>query len=523
VSEASQAAASPSASAPAAPSPSSTTSVTTSVLVHREELRLLPLLEIAAWRSQLLARERAGARVLTLYGRRDGERVVLTAALLHEDRIEVLRTSVNPAGGYHELTSEIPALHCFEREVHEQYGVRVAGHPWLKPVRFEGQDQDAMKAYPFYRVDGKEVHEVAVGPIHAGVIEPGAFRFMCFGEHVLHLEIHLGYQHRGVERRLLLGDPRRLTPVAETIAGDTSVAHAWAYCAALERLAAADVSVETEQARAVVLELERVAMHLAGLSGLAADVGFLPGASTYGRLRTTAINTTMRLCGSRFGRGALRPAQQPMQLDAELGALVRKNLLLLRTDLDLINDCFLSARTVRHRLAGVGTVTPETARQLGLVGMAARASGVPIDTRAPVRGAFAAPALEVCVEPAGDCLARARLRIDELGASLRWLEATFAAAPRWVAATAATAATASAPAGLALAPCQLAIAVVEGWRGEVVHCLETDDHGNLLHYKVQDPSLRNWMGLALAVRGNEISDFPICNKSFDLSYCGNDL
>jgi len=484
----------------------------TSVLVHREAATAVETLELAEWRTRLLARVRAGLRPVTLYGRPDGEHVVVTAVLQDGSRLQLSRTTVAPAHGYHELTSELPELHCFERELHEQHGVRIAGHPWLKPIRFEGQDRAAMNAYPFYRVDGKEVHEVAVGPIHAGVIEPGSFRFMCFGEQVLHLEIHLGYQHRGVEARLLERDPRTLAPWVETIAGDTSIAHTWAYCAALESLAQVELDPDLELARAVMLELERIAMHLAGLSGMAADIGFLPGASTYGRLRTTAINTSMRLCGNRFGRGALRPGGSGIALDDGLGKLVRSNLELMRTDVAIMNDCFLSARSVRHRLAGTGVVSPDTARQLGLVGMAARSSGVALDAR--TRGHYERHPIRPCIEPSGDCWARARLRIAEIDASLEWLEAVMAAPRSWQPMRA------KLP---ELAGGQLAIAVVEGWRGEVVHCLETDARGALLHYKVQDPSLRNWLGLALAVRGNEISDFPICNKSFDLSYCGNDL
>jgi hypothetical protein len=188
-----------------------------SVLAHTVPVSEIEMLEIGPWRAQLLQRARAGVRPVTMYGRRDGERVLLTVVHQADRQLIVSRTSVEPVHGYHELTSDLPALHCFEREVHEQLGVRVAGHPWLKPIRFEGQDQTAMGSYPFYRVDGKEVHEVAVGPIHAGVIEPGSFRFMCFGEHVLHLEIHLGYQHRGVESRLLERDARSLAPWAETI------------------------------------------------------------------------------------------------------------------------------------------------------------------------------------------------------------------------------------------------------------------------------------------------------------------
>jgi Ni,Fe-hydrogenase III large subunit len=482
------------------------------VLVHREAANAIELLEVGAWRAQLLERVAAGIRPVTLYGRPDGDQVLLTAVLQDGARLLVSRTRVTRGLGYHELTSHAPALHCFERELHEQHEVRIAGHPWLKPIRYQGKDQAAMNAYPFYRVDGKEVHEVAVGPIHAGVIEPGSFRFMCFGEHVLHLEVHLGYQHRGAEARLLERDPRRLAPWIETLAGDTSIAHTWAYCAAIERLADVDVDPDHDLARAVMLELERIAMHFAGLAGMAGDVGFLPGASTYGRLRTTAINTSMRLCGSRFGRGALRPGGNGVSLDSETFALLRSNLALLRHDTAIMNDCFLSARSVKHRLAGVGVVTMDTALQLGLVGMAARSSGVVLDAR--TAGIYERMPITSHTELSGDCWARARLRIAEIDASLTWLEAVTAENHAW------SRARTTLP---ALAPSELAIAVVEGWRGELVHCLETDAHGGLVHYKVQDPSLRNWFGLALAVRGNDISDFPICNKSFDLSYCGNDL
>ncbi|HWU88827.1 MAG TPA: hypothetical protein VN253_16285 [Kofleriaceae bacterium] len=486
----------------------------TSVLAHSVPVAEIETLEIGPWRTQLLERARAGLRPLTMYGRRDGECVLLT--VVHQDGAQLLvsRTSIDPTHGYHQLTSDLPALHCFERELHEQLGVRVAGHPWLKPVRFEGQDQAAMASYPFYRVEGKEVHEVAVGPIHAGVIEPGSFRFMCFGEHVLHLEIHLGYQHRGVEQRLLERDPRSLAPWAETIAGDTTVAHCWAYAAAVEKIAHHEIDPEVELARAAALELERIAMHLAGLSGLAADIGFLPGASTYGRLRTTAINTLMRLCGSRFGRGAIRAAGNGMHLDDELASMLRANVELLRHDGAIIDDCFQSARSVHHRLAGVGVLSAESSAQLGVVGLAARSAGVPIDARLPAYGLYEHHPIKLCTEPTGDCWARARIRIAEIQASLDWLGRVLTEPHVWKPSR-----TRLAP----LPPSRLGIAVVEGWRGEVVHCIETGSDGALVHYKVQDPSLRNWMGLALAVRGNDISDFPICNKSFDLSYCGNDL
>jgi len=489
--------------------------VSTSGILHRVALGELPLLETKPWRDALRKNLLEGKRLVTLFGRRTDERVWITAVLQAPDRsLLVSRTEVTVAVGYHELTTDIAALHCFERELHEQTGVRVAAHPWLKPIRYEG-NAPAMSEFPFYKIEGKEVHEVAVGPIHAGVIEPGSFRFMCLGEQVHHLEIQLGYQHRGVERRLLEGPPTRLSPLVETIAGDTSVAHAWAYAAAVESLGESELDTEVEMARAVALELERVAMHLSTLSGMAADIGFLQGASTYGRLRTTAINTTMRLCGSRFGRGAIRPGGIGMKLPADLLIDLRANLELLRRDLPIINECFLASQTVQHRLREVGVLTARQAAELGLVGVPARASGLPLDVRIGMKeGAYKVLPIGMASSSHGDCWARARVRIDEMDASLEWISTVIALFPNW-----------NHPRKplRALVPNHLVVSVVEGFRGEVVHCLETGEAGELVHYKVQDPSLRNWMGLAIAVRENEISDFPICNKSFDLSYCGNDL
>ncbi len=482
---------------------------------------LMPV-AVDIWRDAVTQRLRAGARVVTHYGRRvaDGPDAAVVVTTVLEDgnadggaALSVARTRVGVEAGYHSLTVEFPALHCFERELHEQTKVRVAGHPWLKPIRYEGKDQDAMRSFPFYRVDGKEVHEVAVGPVHAGVIEPGSFRFMCSGEQVHHLEIQLGYQHRGVEALLVAGNARAKGALVETIAGDSSVAYAWAHAAALERLSGCVVPAETEALRGMALELERIGMHLASLSGLAADVGHLQGGSTYGRLRTTAINTTMRLCGSRFGRGAVRPGGVGMSVPADVRKELEANVRLLQNDVAIMNRAFLSAASVAHRLRGVGVVAPEIAASMGLVGPAARASGSAVDARG-ARGIYAAVPMARALERDGDCWARARVRIAEIDASLAWISLAlerYGCADR--------------PRGDvgALAQESLAVTVVEGWRGEVVHCVETDATGAVLHYKVQDPSLRNWFGLALALRDNEISDFPVCNKSFDLSYAGNDL
>lgn len=460
-----------------------------------------------------------GARLVSLFGRPEGsEHVVATAVLLaSEGKLRVLRASGRRDERYPSLTATHPGAHMFERELWEQTGLVPAGHPWLKPVRFEGKLQGKMTDYPFFAVQGKEVHEVGVGPIHAGVIEPGHFRFMCLGELVSHLEIQLGYQHRGVEGLLLSRSPFALTPLVESIAGDSSIAHAWAHCSAVEALAEAHVGLPVDSVRGVALELERIAMHLVGLSGLCTDIAFLQGAATYGRLRTAIINASMRACGSRFGRGWLRPGGVVAGLSAALRSDLLETLRRFQRDFVQVNELVLGARSVRGRFQGVGTVSRLAAEEVGLLGPAARACGLARDARSDLPGElWSRFPSESKLETSGDCWARLRIRMTEANESLRWLG-------KLLASTELELSVSPAVAPKALRTEALCISLCEGFRGEVVHALETDAAGALLHYKVQDPSLQNWFGLALALRGTEISDFPICNKSFDLSYCGNDL
>ncbi|PKO26359.1 MAG: hydrogenase [Betaproteobacteria bacterium HGW-Betaproteobacteria-5] len=375
-----------------------------------------------------------------------------------------------------------------------------------------------MTDYPFFKVRGREVHEVGVGPIHAGVIEPGHFRFMCLGEKVHHLEIQLGYQHRGVEALLLRRPPMALASIVESICGDSSVAYAWGYCAAVEALSNSPVSLETDLLRGIALEMERIAMHVATLNGLATDVAFLQGGGTYGRLRTAIINATQRVCGNRFGRGWLRPGRA-----RELSEVLRQDLIQTLTafarDFTEINELMLASLSVKARFQGTGIVSTKTAQELGLVGVVARASGVEIDTRVQLPGrVYERFPAELITESSGDCWARMKQRMREADASVQWLLKVLGDTALDLSGSAAPDAL-----GKPLAPETLCLSLIEGTRGPVVQVLETSSQGQLLHYKVQDPSLPNWFGLAMALRDNDISDFPICNKSFDLSYCGNDL
>jgi Ni,Fe-hydrogenase III large subunit len=465
-----------------------------------------------------------GEQLVTLFGRpapeHGAESIAVTAVLLHQGTgLSMERALAQRGEHYPSLTLGHPGAHIFERELWEQTGLVPVGHPWLKPVRFEGARQQHMEDYTFFKVRGQEVHEVGVGPIHASVIEPGHFRFMCLGETVHHLEIQLGYQHRNVERLLLQRPVCSLAPLVESICGDSVLAYAWGYCAALEALSAFAVPVTTQLLRAAGLEMERIAMHLATLAGLATDIAFLQGGATYGRLRTAIINASQRVCGNRFGRGWIRPGQAkplPQALRQDLTQTLRA----FARDLAQVNQLVLTARSVKARFQGTGVVSTHAALDLGLTGPVARASGVAVDLRAQLPAtAYTYAPVSLRTQTSGDCWSRMQQRMLEIDTSVTWLLALLGdSAVDLSAAAAAPGATFT-----ALQPGALCVSLVEGTRGPVVQVLETGPNGELLHYKVQDPSLANWFGLAMAMRNTAISDFPICNKSFDLSYCGNDL
>lgn len=453
-----------------------------------QPLSALPELPVEELRTRCLEAVSQGARLAALFSP-DGRQ--LFAALARGTAVEAL--TARTEGAYPALTPALPAAQAFERDLFEEHGLRPLGHPWLKPLRRAYRETD------FYRVHGAQVHEVAVGPVHAGVIEPGHFRFQCNGEHVLHLEIALGYQHRGVEQGLRGGPHKRTMALLETLAGDTSVGHALAGCQLIEELAGCQPSARARALRELALELERLANHVGDLGALAGDVAFLPTASYCGRLRGAFLNLTAELCGSRFGRGLVRPGGVRARLP-EPGFGERLALAVEETRQAV--ELMLESSWVRARFEDTGRLTRAQALELGLVGPAARASGVELDLRG-----------DPCLQSTGDVDARARVRWLEVRASAARIAALLSGLPEGEL---------QAPVG-SLAPEHLAVALVEGWRGAICHAAVTDAGGRFQTYKVVDPSLLNWMGLAVAMRGQEISDFPLCNKSFNLSYCGHDL
>ncbi|MFZ2340422.1 MAG: NADH-quinone oxidoreductase subunit C [Bacteroidales bacterium] len=420
------------------------------------------------------------------------------------------------------LSKEVPQLHVYEREIHENYGVVFEGHPWLKPVRYphnRASMASVMDNYPFYRIEGEELHEVGVGPVHAGVIEPGHFRFICNGEKVLHLEIQLGYQHRGVERLLAeTGSGIRRCVLCDNIVGDTSVGYALTYARVIESLAGIQPSRAIQIERNIGLELERIAVHIGDTAALCGDVAYQLGQVVCEALRTEIINTTQLWCGNRFGKGLVRPGGTNYKMTSE----VTDRILIVLKDVGerfaTISDRIYSLQSVLARFEDIGQVTRQQALLTGAVGMAARACGIRRDIRWSHPDQYYQDcSFEPVVLETGDVLARGLLRVKEVSESINIISRLIAdrqnqqdelSLPDY---------------NCSLRADSFALSLTEGWRGEICHSAITDGSGNIVHYKVKDPSFHNWMALALAVRNEEISDFPVCNKSFNLSYCGNDL
>jgi len=417
------------------------------------------------------------------------------------------------------FTSRHLAFHAFERELHEMYGIQYSDHPWLKPLRYPENRFDLLSEtgnYPFYRTESEELHEVGVGPIHAGVIEPGHFRFICQGEQILHLEIQLGYQHRGIEQ-LFLRKKSLLQKniLAESIAGDTAVGHTTAFANLWESLCNFNAGDDIQYARTIASELERIAVHTGDLAAICTDIAYQLGSSVFGRLRTPVINTFQAWCGNRLAKGLIRAGRNPYPVTPYLADALNRLFDAYEPDLNEMYQRMKTLPSVLARLERTGTVTRDQVERIGAVGPTARTSGLLRDVRWThpyLRYGFIPH--QPIIKHHGDVYSRTQIRKQEINQSIRYIRNLVREIPGGEY---------TSPEIKAPMPDTFVVSLTEGWRGEICHCAVTNDAGELILYKIKDPSLHNWLALALAVRNNDISDFPICNKSFNLSYCGHDL
>jgi Ni,Fe-hydrogenase III large subunit len=477
-----------------------------------------------------------GARLVAWFGQKLPDRgQVRIYSVVADDpghRLGVMIAEVPADSSYGSLTADIPAADRAERELFEQCGIRPEGHPWLKPVRHpvpaaklepgrvlgSVPENNIGRDYPFWSLAGDAVHEVGVGPIHAGVIGPGYFRFSCVGERIEHLEIMLGFEHRGAEEMILAAEPARLPVLVESIAGDASAAYATAHSQAMEALYGIEVTDHDEALRAFAVENERLAYHVGDLGALAGDVAYWPSAAYFGRLRGEFLNTAMDLGGNRQGRYLVRPGgiRRPLK-PATKTRLVER----FRSATVQITDCLeqmFSSLSVLSRFEGSACVSRDNAVAFGFVGPVARASGVAVDVRTdhPV-GYWQRHDIEIALGVEGSVLDRATIRKKEIERSLALCGRILDSLPddhevRYK------------PARLTgTMRGDLCISLVESWRGQVMLAYVYDGNGRLTRFKSQDPSFQNWNAMQLANRGNAISDFPVCNKSCNLAYNGHDL
>jgi Ni,Fe-hydrogenase III large subunit/Ni,Fe-hydrogenase III component G len=425
-----------------------------------------------------------------------------------------------------------PAANWFEREIMDFFGLTPDGHPnpervslhddWPEhvwPLRKDFRDDTpvprvAGESHPFRPVTGEGVFQVPVGPVHAGIIEPGHFRFGVAGEPVLYLQLRLFYVHKGIEKRFEHIPWQHALFLAESISGDTTVGHALAYSHAIERLCAIDVPPRARAVRVVLLELERLYNHIADIGGVATDVAFTVAASRAQTQREGLLRLYERLFGTRLLRTTVALGGVKRDLSSAGRDALRVHLDRLERDFDDLIALLIDSGSFTDRVDGTGILTNQAARDLGIVGMAARASGVDADMRRDhPHDAYEGLRFEVPVEDGGDVRARLMVRAREVEQSFRILAQVLQALPE-------TELQASLPRRLPAS--SSALGWVEAWRGPCVHWVATDERGELGRVKITDPSFVNWSGLVHAVPGNIIPDFPVINKSFNLSYSGND-
>jgi len=443
----------------------------------------------------------------------------------------ILRVGISPQHPeFVSLSNALPAANWQEREVQDLFGLKLEGHPnprrcalhddWpeVYPLR---KDFDLKTVLPpfkgerhkFREVEGEGVFHVPVGPVHAGIIEPGHFRFSVAGEPVLYLQIRLFYTHKGTEKLFENMPVDQCVRLAESISGDSGFAHATAFCHAVERIAGTEAPPRARALRTVCLELERIYNHVADVGAIATDVAFVVGNAHAMRLKERVLRLNEQLTGNRLLRGMACLGGVRFDWDSGQVSALSRLLSELPPQFDDMVQLIRESSATLDRLETTGRLKPETAVDLGVVGIAGRASGFNHDLRRDFpHAAYEKIKFTVPVYQQGDVFRRMQVRVDEVRQSLAIIRQILASLPEG-------------PIRVQLPPLPenaTALGYVEGWRGEIFHWVRTGRNNRLARCKVKDPSLQNWPALSEAILGNIIPDFPVVNKSFNLSYSGTD-
>ncbi len=488
------------------------------------------------WRGAAELARDTGGRLLALWaGAAPGGASVSVAYVLAQGLVWLELALDANALSYPDLASAFPAAARMQRAMADLSGLRAQGardlRPWLNHGAWPAEHFPLREAaaaaqvfadrslidYPFVHVEGDGVHEIAVGPVHAGIIEPGHFRFSVVGEKVLRLEQRLGYTHKGIEQRMTQLAPLQAHRLAGRVSGDSTVAYAWAYCMALESAAGCQITARAASLRALLLERERVANHLGDLGALGNDAAFSFGLAQFSRLREDWLRLSKDLFGHRLMMDCVLPGGVACDADAPAQERLRLQCDALEAEVRILHGIYEEHAGLQDRFMNTGRVSPVLAAQLGLTGMAGRASRQAWDLRCDHPWPpYAQLQVRMATQANGDVAARVAVRYDELFESLRLIRGILAELP-----------TGALCQDLCL-PEQASrgIGWVEGWRGEVMVALELADAAaqhRILRCHCHDPSWQNWPVLEHAVIGNIVPDFPLINKSFNLSYSGQDL
>jgi Ni,Fe-hydrogenase III large subunit/Ni,Fe-hydrogenase III component G len=431
---------------------------------------------------------------------------------------------------FRSLAAHIPSLNWQEREIQDWFGLVAEDHPNPRRVALHDNWPDVHPLRKDFAMDtvlapfegerhvfrptlGEGVFQIPVGPIHAGIIEPGHFNFAVAGEPILYLQLRLFYTHKGIEKRFEQLPVPHAVYLAESISGDSSFSHGAAFCQAVEQAAGVEIPEPARRMRTILLELERIHNHAGDIGAIATDVGFVIANAHASRLREMILGLNEELSGSRLLRGMICPGGVRRDWKAGQVKTCLEVLDIFEREFSDLMGILESSDSTRDRLERTGTLAPEKAEDLGIVGVAGRASGVDRDVRRDHPYAFYdSLSVEVPVYQEGDVLRRIEVRAAEVRESLRLIRVTASGlepGPHRI----------SMP---PLPPERCGLGAVEGWRGEILHWIRTGPGNRLERCKIKDPSLNNWPALVEAVVGNIVPDFPVINKSFNLSYSGTD-